>query len=71
MTNFDRLRILGEALYGPRWQNAIARDLGINSRQVNRWKSGKYQPHDGQIANLIAIANARSLQITEAIASAN
>jgi transposase-like protein len=69
MTNLDRLRILGEALHGERWQNAVARDLGINSRQVHRWVSGQYEPHDGHIADLVAIAKERSIQITEAIKS--
>ena len=67
MTNFEKLRLLGEALHGPRWQNAVARDLGINPRQVHRWVSGQYEPHEGRIANLIAIAKKRNIQITEAI----
>ena len=67
MTNLGRLRLLGEALYGPRWQNAVARDLDINSRQVHRWVSGEYEPHEGHIADLIAIAKERNIQIEEAI----
>jgi len=67
MTNIDRLRLLGEALHGPRWQNAVARDLGINSRQVHRWVSGQYQPHEGHIADLVAIAKERNIHIKEAI----
>lgn len=69
MTNLDKLRTLGEALHGPRWQNAVARDLGINPRQVHRWVSGEYEPNEGHIADLIAIARKRNVQITEAICS--
>jgi hypothetical protein len=67
LTNLDRLRILGEALHGPRWQNAVARDLGINPRQVHRWASGEYQPHEGHISDLIGIAQERQLMIVSAI----
>jgi transposase-like protein len=67
ITNFDKLRLLGEALHGPRWQNAVARDLGVNPRQVHRWVSGQYEPHESHIADLIALAKDRKLQITEAI----
>jgi len=67
MTNLDRIRLLGEALHGPRWQNAVARDLGIDPRQVHRWVSGQYEPRDGHIADLIDIAKERKIQITEAI----
>ena len=69
MTNLEKLRLLGEALHGPRWQNAVARDLGINPRQVHRWVSGEYEPHEGHISDLIAIAKERKIQITEAIAN--
>lgn len=67
MTNLDKLKLLGEALHGPRWQNAVARDLGINSRQVHRWVSGEYEPHHGHIADLMQIASARGVMIAAAI----
>jgi transposase-like protein len=67
MTNRDKLRLLGEALHGLHWQRAVARDLGINSRQVHRWVSGAYEPHDGHIADLIAIAKNRQIKLHEAI----
>lgn len=67
MTTLDRLRILGEALHGPRWQNAVARDLGINARQVHRWVSCEYEPHEGHIADMLVIAKDRKLAIIAAI----
>lgn len=33
----DLLRRVGEALYGPSWQSALARDLGVNDRTMRRW----------------------------------
>jgi len=31
---------LGRALYGPRWQTALARAVGVTSRTVRRWLAG-------------------------------
>ena len=31
----------GEALYGERWQSAIAADLGVAVRTVQRWAAGE------------------------------
>lgn len=36
----DILKDTGEALYGPRWQSELARDLGVADRTVRRWLSG-------------------------------
>jgi len=36
----DLLREVGEALYGPRWQTDIARDLDVANRTVRRWAVG-------------------------------
>jgi transposase-like protein len=69
LTNLDKLRLLGEALHGPRWQNAVARDLDVNPRQVHRWVSGEYEPHEGHVADLIRLAQRRSAKIAEAIES--
>lgn len=32
----------GEALYGPRWQRALARSLGVSDRTVRRWAAGTH-----------------------------
>ncbi len=40
------LRDAGEALYGPLWQSALARDLGVTDRTVRRWAAADYPiPH--------------------------
>ena len=38
------LSAIGRALYGPRWQSAVARDLGVSVRTVHRWRSGDTAP---------------------------
>lgn len=70
MTNLDKLRTLATALHGPRWQNAVARDLGINPRQVHRWVSGEYEPHEGHILDLIEVAKLKQRDISEALSEA-
>jgi hypothetical protein len=41
------LRRVGEALYGERWQSALAKDLGVEARSVRRWMAGEHPvPND-------------------------
>ena len=41
------LEALGKALYGPGWQSALARDLGITPRAVRHWMAGAHKvPRD-------------------------
>lgn len=70
MTNRDKLRALGEALHGGRWQNATAADIGVDKRQVHRWVVGEYDPPDGVIADLIRVARQRAVTINAAITAA-
>lgn len=41
----DLLRRTGEALYGERWQSALARALGVSDRRVRAWAAGEGEPH--------------------------
>jgi len=34
------LRETGEALYGPRWQSELGRDLDVSDRTIRRWAAG-------------------------------
>jgi hypothetical protein len=43
----DRLRYVGETLYGRRWRAAIARDLHVSRRSIDRWMCGR-----GRAANI-------------------
>ncbi len=40
MTQYD-LHKIGEALYGERWQTALAKALGISPRYVRSWLQGR------------------------------
>ena len=42
----DLLRSVGEALYGPRFQSEVARDLGVSFRSINRWLALDAMPDD-------------------------
>ena len=37
--HLDLLRLVGEALYGERWQSPLAGDLGVSDRAVRYWLS--------------------------------
>ena len=47
---------LGEALYGPRWQSALARDLKLAASTVADWARGKNAPRAATRRRLIAHA---------------
>lgn len=69
MTNRDRLITLARALYGERWQLAVARDLGKDHKQVRRWASGEYEPPTESITKLVDVASKRISDIAKAIAT--
>lgn len=55
--NADQVRWCGEALYGERWQTALAEDLLVSSRTMRRWIGGKTAiPENvrGELLHLIA-----------------
>ena len=49
------LTAVGVALYGPRWQSDLARDLGVSDRTVRRWVSGEDIPRQGVWRDLLAL----------------
>jgi hypothetical protein len=52
----------GEALYGPQWQSAIARDLGVTDRTVRRWAAGGDVP-DGVYLDLLRLTQERAQRL--------
>jgi hypothetical protein len=40
------LQQVGEALYGPRWQSDLARDLEIDDRSIRRYLAGEREIPD-------------------------
>jgi hypothetical protein len=50
---------VGRALYGERWQSALATALGINIRTVRRWAAGQQEVPAAIRERLQALARAR------------
>lgn len=55
----DLLREAGEALYGPRWQSDLARDLGKSDRTVRRWDAETHEVPAGEWPKIRALLKAR------------
>ena len=53
----------GEALYGPRWQSDLARDLGIADRTMRRWVAGEFDIPPGVRDELRRLCRARALRL--------
>lgn len=53
------LRDLGEALYGPRWQSDLSRDLAVSDRTMRRWVAGSDDLPSGVAADLLRLCNER------------
>ena len=45
-TLIDLLRLAGRLLHGERWQEPLARDLGVSGRQCRYWDAGRALPDD-------------------------
>lgn len=50
----------GEALYGPLWQSALARDLDISDRTVRRWVAGTSPVPAGLYIDLLRLTQERA-----------
>lgn len=55
----------GEALYGPLWQSALARDLGISDRTMRRWVAGTSEVPAGLYIDLLRITQERAQVLDE------
>jgi hypothetical protein len=53
--HLELLRLVGEALYGERWQAPIAADLGVSDRAVRYWISVANPCPDDLGVRLLAI----------------
>ena len=54
------LRDTGEALYGPRWQSELARDLNVADRTMRRWVAGTDELPQGVALDLLRLCNERA-----------
>lgn len=57
----------GEALYGPRWQSDLARDLGVSDRTMRRWAASAEEAPPGVYLDLLRLTQERSMAL-EALA---
>jgi hypothetical protein len=53
------LQNAGAALYGPRWQTDLARDLDISDRTIRRWASGTDDVPVGAYVDLARLVEER------------
>lgn len=60
---FEFLIEAGEALYGDRWQTAIARDLEVSDRTVRNWTAQKFPIPEGVQRDILALMSAREIEI--------
>lgn len=49
----------GEALYGPRWQSDLARDLQVSDRTMRRWAAGTTDVPAGLYVDLLRLTQER------------
>jgi hypothetical protein len=65
MTSKDLIRVVGEALWGPRWQSDMAHHLGIGDRTIRRWAAGETQPAEPLWGKLLAAIDERQEQLAQ------
>ena len=61
----DQLRTIGVALYGPRYKDAMVRDLRVSRRTLDRWLAGSFAIPDNIGAELAVICRAQFNDIDE------
>ena len=57
------LESTGKALYGPRWQADLARDLGVSYRTMQRWSSGEAEVSEKYIKELLGVVRDRQAEM--------
>ena len=61
MTDADLIRLVGEALWGDRWQSAMAHALGLGDPStVRKWSRGAQSPRPGVWADLAVLLRNRA-----------
>lgn len=53
----------GEALFGPRWQSVLARELQVSDRTMRRWAAGTHEPPAGLWADLLRVTQERAAML--------
>jgi hypothetical protein len=60
----ELLHETGRALYGDYWMAALARDLEVADRTMQRWANGVYRIPDGIAGDLERLCAERVLELT-------
>lgn len=63
--NRELLCAVGEALYGPRWQTELARELEVSDRTIRRWLAGDVEPAPGVWIDLMLMTQERALALED------
>lgn len=61
------LKDAGEAMYGPRWQAELARDLGMSERHMRRLVAGAADLTPGMATDLWRLAEERAADLDDVI----
>jgi hypothetical protein len=56
---------VGEALYGPRWQTDLARDLEVSDRTMRRWAAEGGEVPAGVYVDLLRLTTERAARLDE------
>ncbi|MEO3389481.1 hypothetical protein [Mesorhizobium sp. CAU 1741] len=67
MTTGTVIQEVGEALYGPRWQSELARELKMSDRHMRRLASGEASLTPGMVDDIIALGQKRLASLHAAI----
>jgi len=66
MTDAEKLKLVGEAMFGAQWQSDLARGLDLSSRTVRIWAAGGKIPA-ATWKDIRALCEARSSQLAEVL----
>ena len=55
----EHLRMVGEAMYGERWQTPLAQDLGVTPRTVRHWCAERHACPADMAARLLPLVEKR------------
>ena len=58
---------VGRALFGDTWKGPLSRETGIRKDTVDDWDKGRSEPARGVYERLLAMAEARRVQLDDAI----
>jgi hypothetical protein len=56
---------IGEALYGPRWQSELARNISVSDRTVRRWVAGTDDVSDVAWRDMSYLLENRAIELGE------